>query len=51
MVLIIFGNGVDCQVVLGGNPKVNPSEKGVGSILLCWLLNGFLKGFFRVICQ
>lgn len=29
MVLIIFGNGVDCQVVLSGNPGVASSPKGV----------------------
>ncbi|KAG6839562.1 hypothetical protein C0991_001501, partial [Blastosporella zonata] len=28
MLLIIFGNGVDCQVVLSSNPGVAPSAKG-----------------------
>jgi hypothetical protein len=28
MVLILFGNGVDCQVVLGGSTKVVPGAKG-----------------------
>jgi len=28
MILILFGNGVDCQVVLGGSTKVLPSAKG-----------------------
>lgn len=29
MILIIFGNGVDCQVVLSGNTAVASSPKGV----------------------
>lgn len=29
MLLIIFGTGVDCQVVLSSNPSVAPSPKGV----------------------
>ena len=29
-ILIIFGNGVDCQVVLSANSKVASSQKGVG---------------------
>lgn len=29
MILIIFGTGVDCQVVLGGNTAVASSPKGV----------------------
>ena len=28
-ILIIFGAGVDCQVVLSGNTAVAPSQKGV----------------------
>jgi aquaglyceroporin related protein len=28
MVLILFGNGVDCQVVLGGSSKVVSAAKG-----------------------
>jgi len=28
-VLIIFGTGVDCQVVLSTNPNVSPSPRGV----------------------
>lgn len=32
MILIIFGNGVDCQVVLSGNPGVASSSKGVCSL-------------------
>jgi len=54
MVLVIFGNGVDCQVVLGGNPKVNPSEKGsyfsinvgwaVGTAMGVWVSGGISGG-------
>ncbi|KAF8879089.1 aquaporin-like protein [Gymnopilus junonius] len=54
MTLIIFGNGVDCQVVLGGNPKVNPSEKGsylsinigwaVGTAMGVWVSGGISGG-------
>lgn len=29
MILIIFGNGVDCQTVLGSNPSVAATPKGV----------------------
>lgn len=29
MILIIFGNGVDCQTVLGANPNVSAGPKGV----------------------
>jgi len=29
MILVIFGAGVDCQVVLSGNPGVASSQKGV----------------------
>jgi hypothetical protein len=32
MILIIFGNGVDCQVVLSTNTGVAPSPKGVSSL-------------------
>ena len=28
MILILFGNGVDCQVVLGGSTKVVSAPKG-----------------------
>ena len=28
MILVLFGNGVDCQVVLGGSTKVVPAPKG-----------------------
>lgn len=31
MILIIFGTGVDCQVVLSANPAVAPSPKGVST--------------------
>ncbi|KAG6878847.1 hypothetical protein C0992_007156 [Termitomyces sp. T32_za158] len=40
MILIIFGNGVDCQVVLSGNPGVAASPKGLPFYKLgmgCWL--------------
>lgn len=33
MIIIIFGNGVDAQVVLGGNKAVAASEKGVSLLL------------------
>lgn len=33
MILVIFGNGVDCQVVLTGNPNVVSSPKGVRASL------------------
>ena len=29
MILIIFGTGVDCQVVLSSNPGVASSQRGV----------------------
>lgn len=29
MILIIFGTGVVCQTVLGSNPAVSPTPKGV----------------------
>jgi glycerol uptake facilitator-like aquaporin len=32
MILIIFGVGVDCQVVLTGDPTVSSGAKGVRSI-------------------
>ncbi len=32
MILIIFGNGVDCQVVLSGNTGVSSSPKGVSDL-------------------
>lgn len=35
MILIIFGTGVDCQVVLTGNPSVAASAKGVRIDILC----------------
>lgn len=31
MFIILFGAGVDCQVVLSGNPAVASSPKGVSS--------------------
>lgn len=33
MILIIFGTGVDCQVVLSSNPGVASSQKGVSSVV------------------
>jgi len=37
MILIIFGNGVNCQVILSANPDVSPSPKGeYVSISLGW---------------
>ena len=33
MILIIFGNGVDCQVVLSANTTVASSPKGVSLLL------------------
>lgn len=33
MILIVFGVGVDCQVVLSGNPGVAASAKGVSPFL------------------
>jgi hypothetical protein len=33
MIIIIFGNGVDAQVSLGGNTAVASSEKGVSLLL------------------
>jgi aquaglyceroporin related protein len=54
MILVIFGTGVDCQVVLGGNTKVNPSEKGsylsinvgwaVGTAMGVWISGGISGG-------
>ncbi|KAF8964167.1 putative aquaporin 4 [Flammula alnicola] len=53
-ILIIFGNGVDCQVVLGGNKLVSPSEKGsylsinvgwaVGTAMGVWVSGGISGG-------
>lgn len=43
-ILIIFGAGVDCQVVLSGNSKVAPSPKGVSKHL--HLLGTSLNYFF-----
>lgn len=40
MILIIFGNGVDCQVVLSANPNVASSPKGV-----CTKLTIFFRYF------
>jgi hypothetical protein len=37
MILIIFGNGVVCQVVLSGNPAVASSSKGVCSNCFAYL--------------
>lgn len=36
MILIIFGAGVDCQVVLSTNTGVAPSPKGVSVIFQLW---------------
>ena len=35
MILIIFGTGVDCQVVLSSNPGVASSQKGVSTVVSC----------------
>jgi len=53
-ILIIFGNGVDCQVVLSANPKVASSQKGdylsinfgwaVGTALGVWVSGGISGG-------
>jgi len=32
MILVIFGNGVVCQVVLSGNPAVVATPKGVSNL-------------------
>lgn len=34
MILIIFGNGVDCQSVLSANTSVSSTPKGVSSLHL-----------------
>ncbi|VDC04671.1 unnamed protein product [Peniophora sp. CBMAI 1063] len=54
MILILFGNGVDCQVVLSGNTGVAPSAKGsylsisflwaVGASLGVWCSAGISGG-------
>ncbi|KDR82496.1 hypothetical protein GALMADRAFT_57615 [Galerina marginata CBS 339.88] len=47
MVLIIFGNGVDCQVVLGGNPKSYLSINvgwAVGTAMGVWISGGISGG-------
>ncbi|KAI0357465.1 aquaporin [Trametes cingulata] len=54
MILIIFGAGVDCQVVLGGNTKVASAAKGdylsinfgwaVGTALGVWVSGGISGG-------
>ncbi|GJE99849.1 aquaporin [Phanerochaete sordida] len=54
MILIIFGAGVDCQVVLSGNPAVASSPKGdylsinfgwaVGTALGVWVSSGISGG-------
>ncbi|KAI0260324.1 aquaporin [Gloeopeniophorella convolvens] len=54
MILILFGNGVDCQVVLGGSTKVAPAAKGdylslnmswaVGAALGVWVAGGVSGG-------
>ncbi|KDQ62611.1 hypothetical protein JAAARDRAFT_466206 [Jaapia argillacea MUCL 33604] len=54
MVLVIFGNGVDCQVVLSGNSLVSSSPKGdylslnigwaVGTALGVWMVGGISGG-------
>ncbi|KAF9525543.1 putative aquaporin 4 [Crepidotus variabilis] len=53
-ILIIFGTGVDCQVVLSGNPSVAPSAKGeyfsinigwaAGTALGVWVSGGISGG-------
>jgi len=54
MILIIFGNGVDCQVVLSSNTAVAPSQKGdylsinfgwaVGTAMGVWVSAGISGG-------
>ncbi|KAI0953644.1 hypothetical protein AcW1_007813 [Taiwanofungus camphoratus] len=54
MILILFGNGVDCQVVLSANPNVVSSPKGdylalnfgwaVGTALGVWFAGGVSGG-------
>ncbi|KAF9557543.1 putative aquaporin 4 [Agrocybe pediades] len=54
MVLIMFGNGVDCQVVLGGNTAVSAAERGsylsinvgwaVGTAMGVWVSGGISGG-------
>ncbi|KAF8741061.1 hypothetical protein AX14_005964 [Amanita brunnescens Koide BX004] len=54
MILILFGNGVDCQVVLSGNPGVASSSKGdylsinfgwaIGAALGVWSSAGISGG-------
>lgn len=47
MMLVLFGNGVQCQVVLGGNTNVSASEKGdYTSIAFGWACGTSL--FFRL---
>ncbi|EIM85991.1 aquaporin [Stereum hirsutum FP-91666 SS1] len=43
MVLVLFGNGVNCQVVLGSNTNVSATEKGdYTSLCLGWACGGGL---------
>ncbi|KAF8639161.1 hypothetical protein AX17_001649 [Amanita inopinata Kibby_2008] len=54
MILIIFGNGVDCQVVLSSNPNVTSSQRGsylsinfgwaIGAALGVWVSLGISGG-------
>ncbi|KZT36216.1 aquaporin [Sistotremastrum suecicum HHB10207 ss-3] len=54
MILIIFGNGVDCQVVLSGSMNVSPAPKGdylsisfgwgVGTAMGVWVSGGYSGG-------
>ncbi|KAK7690298.1 hypothetical protein QCA50_006955 [Cerrena zonata] len=54
MILIIFGNGVDCQVVLGSNTSISATPKGdylslnfgwaVGTALGVWVSGGISGG-------
>ncbi|KAG9127754.1 hypothetical protein FRC07_010042 [Ceratobasidium sp. 392] len=54
MILIVFGTGVDCQVVLSGNPAVASSPKGeylsisfgwaIGTALGVWVSGGISGG-------
>ncbi|TFY80640.1 hypothetical protein EWM64_g3373 [Hericium alpestre] len=59
MVLILFGTGVDCQVVLGSNPAVAPTPKGdylslnfgwaCGAALGVWVSGGVSGGHINPI--
>lgn len=49
-ILIMFGNGVNCQVVLSVNPNVTPSPKGV-RISISWHLPIKALKLQRIICR